>query len=145
MFNILQNLTDFESANVLDLFAGAGGISFEFASRGGKRIDAVEIEPVHANYIRQTAKELGFAQIRVIRNDAFKFLGFCSESYDIIFADPPYDNPRVNEIPDLVAGGALLKPDGRLILEHSARYDFTHYERFAEVRRYGSVNFSFFS
>jgi 16S rRNA (guanine(966)-N(2))-methyltransferase RsmD len=135
---------DFESAKMLDLFAGTGGISFEFASRGCKNIDAVEIEPRHAGYIRQTAKELGFTQIHVIRNDVFKFLKFCTEKYSVIFADPPYDNPRVAEIPSLVAEKTLLNPDGLLILEHSVRHDFSYHERFVEIRRYGSVNFSFF-
>jgi 16S rRNA (guanine(966)-N(2))-methyltransferase RsmD len=144
LFNILQNIIDFDSVNVLDIFAGTGGISFEFASRGCKSVDVVEIEPAHFNYIRQTAKDLGFAQIRVIRNDAFKFLKFCTETYDVIFADPPYESPRVVEIPELVKKHALLKPGGRLILEHSSQHDFSQHSGFMDIRRYGGVNFSFF-
>jgi 16S rRNA G966 N2-methylase RsmD len=34
LFNILQNLTDFENIRALDLFAGTGSISYELASRG---------------------------------------------------------------------------------------------------------------
>ncbi len=34
LFNILQHEFDFENIRVLDLFAGTGSISYEFASRG---------------------------------------------------------------------------------------------------------------
>ena len=34
LFNVLGNLVDFEECDVLDLFAGTGSISYEFASRG---------------------------------------------------------------------------------------------------------------
>ena len=78
LFNILQHRIDFHTAKVLDLFAGAGGISFEFASRGSRSVDTVEIEATHANYIRKTAAVLGLDQIHVVRNDAFKFMCFCS-------------------------------------------------------------------
>lgn len=145
LFNILQNRTELHTLQILDLFAGAGGISFEFASRGSIHIDAVEIEPTHANYIRQTAAALGFTQIRVIRNDAYKYLRFCTACYDLIFADPPYDHPRVAQIPTLIFERPLLQPAGQLILEHSSNHNFSQHPNFTETRRYGSVNFSFFN
>ena len=44
-----------EGARVLDLFAGTGSISYEFASRGARSVTSVEINAVHYNFIRQTA------------------------------------------------------------------------------------------
>ena len=38
LFNILDNYIYFEDVSVLDLFAGTGNISYEFASRGSERI-----------------------------------------------------------------------------------------------------------
>jgi len=144
LFNILQNIVDLESVTVLDLFAGTGGISYEFASRGAESIDSVEIEPVHFNYIKKTAEALGFKQMHVIRNDAFRFLDFCKKTYDIIFADPPYDNKKINLIPQQVFKNNLLNENGYLIIEHSVDTDFSENEYFFEQRKYGSVNFSFF-
>jgi len=144
LFNILSNRYDFTSFDVLDLFSGSGSISYEFASRGCNEIHAVEIDPHHAAFIRTTARNLGLHQMRVIRDDAFHFLSICKVEYDIVFADPPYDMPRINEIPDLVFANDVLKPDGIAILEHSKRYDFSGHEFFLDHRNYGNVHFSFF-
>jgi len=132
------------SLEALDLFSGTGSISYEFASRGCHVIHAVEIDPHHVAFIRATAAKLGFGQIRVIRDDVFHFLTICKLQYDIVFADPPYDMPHTEEIPDLVFGHELLKPDGMLILEHSKRSDFTGHGYLFDHRRYGNVHFSFF-
>jgi 16S rRNA (guanine(966)-N(2))-methyltransferase RsmD len=144
LFNILENLFDLSAVKVLDLFAGTGGISYEFASRGSKHVDAVEIEPLHFAYIKKTVETLDFKQIHVIRNDSVRFLKFCRESYDIIFADPPYANSQVAFIPKLVFENKLLNDGGRLIVEHSADNNFSDVEGFTQQRHYGSVNFSFF-
>lgn len=42
LFNILNNEFYFQEISVLDLFAGTGNISYEFASRGCKNIIAVD-------------------------------------------------------------------------------------------------------
>ena len=39
LFNVLNNYIDIEDASVLDLFAGTGSISYEFASRGAGKIE----------------------------------------------------------------------------------------------------------
>ena len=61
LFNVLGNLLDFEECDVLDLFAGTGSISYEFASRGVRSVTSVEINSVHHSFIRQTAAQLEFA------------------------------------------------------------------------------------
>ena len=144
LFNILSNRFDMSLFDVLDLFSGSGSISYEFASRGCGEIHAVEIDPRHVAFIRATAAKLGIRQMRVIRDDVFHFLSICKARYNIVFADPPYDFPRINEIPDLVFGYDLLKPDGILILEHSKRNSFTGHDYLFDHRKYGNVHFSFF-
>ena len=144
LFNILSNRFDISSFDVLDLFSGSGSISYEFASRGCRSVHAVEIDPHHVAFIRATAGKFGFCRLRVIRDDVFHFLSICNVRYDIVFADPPYDMPHINKIPDLIFGYDLLNPDGLLILEHSKRNDFSGHERFFDHRNYGNVHFSFF-
>ena len=143
LFNVLSNITTVEDAEILDLFAGTGSISFEFASRGAKKIDAVEINSMHHAFIRDTAKKLRFEQIRAIKTNAMRFITFCSATYDIIFADPPYEMTDVDKIPDTIFQNNLLNKDGLLILEHSSNYNFDGHLRFAGNRCYGSVNFTF--
>ena len=144
LFNILANTYDFEEVKALDLFSGTGGISYELASRGCPAIDVVEINPQHVVFIKRMVKELKLDQLRVIRNDAFKFLEFCKVAYDIIFADPPYAFDSLELIPNIVFTRGLLNPNGVLIVEHSDSNNFSGDSHFVEQRHYGGVNFSFF-
>jgi len=68
----------------------------------------------------------------------------CTRTFDIIFADPPYDMPHLDKFAEAVLMHNLLKPDGLFILEHGASNDFSDHPFFFEKRVYGSVNFSFF-
>jgi 16S rRNA (guanine(966)-N(2))-methyltransferase RsmD len=144
LFNILSNRYDMSMFDVLDLFSGTGSISYEFASRECRTIHAVEMDTRHAAFIRATARKFGFRQIRVIRDDAFHFLSICKLRYDLVFADPPYDLPYINEIPDMVLGRDILKHEGILILEHPRHVDFTAHKHLLDHRNYGNVHFSFF-
>ena len=63
---------------------------------------------------------------------------------DMIFADPPYELKELSQLPDLILGSGLLKPDGLFILEHGKTNRFEQHPCFEEHRAYGSVNFSFF-
>lgn len=144
LFNVLNNIAEIEEAEVLDLFAGTGSISFEFASHGAKKIDAIELNSVHHSFIKDTAQKLGFEQIRAVKTNAMKFISFCTATYDIIFADPPYEMADVNKIPDMIFQSNILNPQGLLILEHSGDYNFVGHHRFINNRQYGSVNFTFF-
>ena len=79
LFNVLQNLLDFEGMKALDLFAGTGAISFELASRGCRRVVAVENYPVQYNFIRKVATQLDAREILPIKGDVFRFVPSCRE------------------------------------------------------------------
>lgn len=143
LFNILQNTLDFETINVLDLFAGTGSISYELLSRGCKNITLIELNFKHVQFIKSVLKELDEVA-KVYRADVFKFLEHEKEKYDLIFADPPYDHPRFSEIVPLVLARNLLSENGIFIIEHPKNFDFSKQPQFTELRRYGSVHFSFF-
>ena len=146
LFNVLQNLYDLEEVEVLDLFSGTGSISYEFASRGARRVVSVEMNPVHQRFIAVTAKELGFDRIRSVKTNVFVYLKSMAgaESFDIVFADPPYDMEGIEMLPEVVLGGGFVREGGIFILEHSAEKDFSGYPNFYERRSYGSVQFSIF-
>ncbi|MFZ5941521.1 MAG: RsmD family RNA methyltransferase [Bacteroidota bacterium] len=144
LFNILNNHFDFEGMDILDLFSGTGSISYEFASRGARSVFAVESSSDHFRFIRQTAGQLGFDQLKVIRGDVFSFIRRPFQSFDLIFADPPYDLPGISTLPDEIFKTNILLPGGWFILEHGSRMSFTAHPRFYQHRAYGSVNFSIF-
>ncbi|MGC8825134.1 MAG: RsmD family RNA methyltransferase [Bacteroidales bacterium] len=144
LFNILNNYYHFHEIAVLDLFAGTGGISFEFASRGCSQIDLVEWNPHNYRYICDNLKQFHLDFVRPIRADVFQYLRTCNKQYDIIFADPPYEMEGIAEIPELIFSRQLLKTSGMLILEHSKDFDFQYYPKFWQHRKYGAVHFSFF-
>jgi 16S rRNA (guanine(966)-N(2))-methyltransferase RsmD len=145
LFNILTNHFDFENIKVLDLFSGTGSISFEFASRGCREIDLVDISQKSVQFIGRTAGELDLKGIHPVRMDVFRFVPLCKKQYHIVFADPPYDMKNLTAIPGLVLDGNLLLPGGWFVLEHGKNHNFIKDARFFDERKYGSVHFSFFS
>ena len=144
LFNIISNYFDFEEINVLDLFAGTGSISFEFASRGCGDIDLVEADRRICIFISKVIADLDTNAINLLHEDAFKYIRNCIKAYDIVFADPPYDLPQLEDIPSLIFENDLLKGDGWFIFEHSRKQDFSALPECFDTRVYGGVNFSFF-
>ncbi len=144
LFNVIENIDDLEGKTALDLFAGTGAISFEFLSRGCSEVTAVEQAPVQTQFIRSVKEKLGDESLRVIKGDVFRFISTCTRKFDFIFADPPYDHPRFEEIPQLILDSAMVKPGTTVIIEHSKTRDFSSLPGFTQQRVYGSVNFSIF-
>jgi 16S rRNA (guanine966-N2)-methyltransferase len=145
LFNVLANHIDFEdSITALDLFSGTGSISLELLSRGCDRVVSVEKDGMHHSFICKVMKEIKTDKCVPLRGDVFRFIKACHEQYDFIFADPPYALAELSQLPDLIFGRELLKPNGIFVLEHGKKDNFESHPHFFEHREYGSVNFSFF-
>jgi 16S rRNA (guanine(966)-N(2))-methyltransferase RsmD len=144
LFNILDNHLYFEDLRVLDLYAGTGNISYEFASRGSQLVIAVDLNPQCIRFISETASRLGFEQLKSVRSSSIGFLSGCRERFDLIFADPPFDLEGTEEVVSLVFEKDLLAEGGWLIIEHDRSRDFSSHPKFSRLRNYGKVNFSFF-
>lgn len=143
LFNVLENEYDFDGLEVLDLFAGIGSISFEFASRGAKRVDSVDIALQSIKYINKIADELSLP-IRAFKYDSFTYLKKPHYKYDIVFADPPYGMEDLDKIPQLVFEKEILKENGMLVVEHDKKTNLSAHPNYIKTREYGKVNFSFF-
>lgn len=144
LFNIIENIEDLEEKSVLDLFAGTGAVSWEFVSRGASPVVAVEQAQVQSGFIRSVKEKLKDEALRLVRGDVFKYLERSKDSYDIIFADPPYDHPRFAEIPELILKSPASRPGTLVIVEHNRNHDFSRLPGFMRHLVYGSVNFSLF-
>ena len=145
LFNILNNNYYFDEIEVLDLFAGTGNISYEFASRGTEDITAVDSHYACIKFISETSDQFEM-KINAIKSDVFKYLETSQRKYDVIFADPPYDFTvdQFAKIPELVFKNDLLLTDGYLIVEHSKHTDLSNIEHYSHFKSYGGSVFSFF-
>ncbi len=144
LFSIIGSHFDFESLDVLDLFAGTGSISFEFASRGSRKVDAVERDHEAVRNISLTVRAFEMKGVRAVCMEAFHYIRLCHDRYHIVFADPPYDMKNLSDIPDCVFERGILLPGGWHILEHGREHCFSNHPCFFDERRYGHVHFSFF-
>lgn len=145
LFNILHHRVSMSEIHLIDLFAGTGNISYEFASRGCETIIAVDSHYGCVKYINEIATELDFP-IDTIKADVVKYLETTVTKADVIFADPPYDFSvaDLEKIVGIILTRNLLKPDGFIIIEHTKHNDLSQIVGFQEARRYGSSVFSFF-
>lgn len=144
LFNILHHQETIEGKEVLDLFAGTGNITFEFASRDCGSVTAVDINKNCISFIKRISEKLGFQYVYTIQSDYLKYIKHTTMLFDIIFADPPYSLAELVTIPDIILDHELLKNNGLLIFEHPSSISFTDHPRLADHRNYGRVNFSFF-
>ena len=149
LFSIIENRFryDYASISVLDLFAGIGSISLEFASRGCKDVSSIEMNARHAGFINATAEELEMdAQVNAMRADVFEYLkkNRNRKSYEIVVADPPFEMEvaKYQELISLVLNNNYLKENGVFILEHQSRTKLEH-PNITDTRKYGNVSFSF--
>ncbi|HMI06889.1 MAG TPA: RsmD family RNA methyltransferase [Flavobacterium sp.] len=145
LFNVLNNHFSFSGLKVLDLFAGTGNISFEFASRGSDNITSVDQDFGCVKFIKQVADEYDF-NIAAIKSEVFKFLERNNSTYDIIFADPPYglDQATFEKIVIAIFEKNLLDEAGMMVIEHSKYTKLDHLENFSFKKSYGGSIFSFF-
>ncbi len=146
LFNILQNSHYIENVKFIDLFTGMGSISYEFASRGCVDITALDKNKKYVWFVQNEFEKMYPKEdfYNVFQENSLKFIKERPLDYDIIFADPPFNLPELETIPDIIFANPNLKPEALLILEHSSQNDFSKHPFFKKNKEYGSVNFSFF-
>lgn len=144
LFNVLQHQVEIEGLKTLDLFGGTGSISYELASRGARDLTIVEKDAAMFEFIKKSAASLGLENFRVVKMDVFKFIGQCSETFDFIFAGPPYALHTIDELPKQIFAKKLLNDGGWFVLEHTPRNDYKKYPFFKLEKKYGTTIFSVF-
>ncbi|KAA3627041.1 MAG: 16S rRNA (guanine(966)-N(2))-methyltransferase RsmD [Proteobacteria bacterium] len=108
-------------ARCLDLFAGAGALGFEAASRGAGHVMLVDRERAVTELLRQEAVRLNAANVEIAQSEVLAFLRDTAEPCDIVFLDPPYAAQLLPATLALLHEGAWVKTGGWVYIEHDAR------------------------
>ena len=144
LFNILNNYFDLEAVKVLDLFAGAGSISYEFISRNAASVTAVDEDFHCISFIKKIIAEMKMKNFQCIQSDVFKFIKHGGLQYNIIFADPPFSLEETDILPDLIFENNFLIDEGWLIVEHHSKRLLDSNIKPFDIRKYGNCAFSMF-
>lgn len=114
LFNWLGQRLD--GWHCLDLFAGSGVLGLEAASRGAAQVTLVERDAGAVRSLRKLVDTLqAGATVEVKRADAVEFARSTSQSFDLVFLDPPYKQGLLERIEPFLE--RLLAPDGWLYVE----------------------------
>jgi len=138
----------------LDLFAGAGAVGLEAASRGAAEVVLVEAHERTAGLIRENAASLGRpAGVRVMRANAaaaVRGLTAAGAKFDIVFMDPPYRDRAALEhtLAEVARPEGILAPDAVVVVEHDAHAEAPAAAGIlvtARSRRFGDAVLTFFT
>ena len=141
LFNWLgQDLT---GKACLDLFGGSGALGFEAASRHAEPVVIVERDRQTYDALRRNAMLLGCGNVVQLRcADALRFARAASESFDVVFLDPPFKSGLITDIIPLVPH--LLRPGGALYVESAEAVQLQPPWRLHRRSRAGHVIFQLF-
>ncbi len=142
----LESRDGFCGKSVLDLFAGTGALSFEALSRGASRALLVDNDRDALRAIGEVARRLGIWErldamcldlVRDPKGAAERIAMAGSGRFDLVFADPPYD--QIDAVPplldELLARNALA-PGSIVAIEHAKKRAPHGLEKMAEVASY---------
>ena len=117
LFNIIGS--EIKNAVVLDAFAGSGSLGLEAISRGAKQATFIERDRVAQNVISNNIKTLGVENAtKLVKAPVGTWQNTTKEQFDIIFADPPYQDLQLSTAMSLTK---LLKPNGLMVLSYTGR------------------------
>lgn len=144
IFNIIQHSNkinlEINNSNVLDLFSGSGSFGIECISRGAK---SVIFNENYRNSIEILEKNISDLDIKdkckIIKKDFFKLSNNLNYSFNIIFADPPFKETKINILIEYIYDNKMLKKDGILILHRNKKVfeNLSQKLNIIEARNYG--------
>lgn len=93
-----------EGAKVLDLFAGSGQLGLECLSRGAQSVTFVDASKASLSVVEGNLSYCGLLQgATLIHRDSIAYLSSCSEYFDIVLLDPPYNTDLVDRSLELLS------------------------------------------
>ena len=148
-------------ARFLDLFAGAGSVGLEAWSRGAAYVCWVESDQRAYETLARNVESLCGSQSggspdagwKTVRSEVFRFIDRFrdGQSYDMVFADPPYDRNGTRQwagrLLDCLAKSRLLAAGGLLIVEQASDEAEAAHPAWVKTggRAYGGTRLSLYS
>ena len=130
----------YKGANILDLFAGTGSLSFEALSRGVKTISLLDNNKDHLKVAKDFAVKIGEQDnVKFILASAIS-LPFAPEQYSLVFMDPPYYNQFVEKSLISLVKNKWLENKAIIVVEMEKCEEFAIPENVSLVKEkiYGS-------
>ena len=123
LFNIIGPY--FDGGQVLDLYAGTGGLGIEALSRGMDKGFFIDMGGAAIRTIKENLHVCGFTEnaevFRVEAGKALTMLGKRKEKFQLIFLDPPYAKAKFERDFGSIVEMDLLTDDGIIVAEHDAK------------------------
>lgn len=143
LFNIIGD--EIKGAEILDVFAGTGSLGLESLSRGANHASFIERDRLANKILVENITTLAVDEIStVFQIGASTFIDKNQDkSYDIIFADPPYNDLQLSTVFSLMS---LLKPNGLMVLSYPGRGELPSVQGVVVVdnRSYGTAALAFY-
>lgn len=144
VFSVLAQLGPLDT--FLDLFAGSGAMGIEAWSRGATRVVFVEKDRRVYQSLQANLQTVGYAEPVTLLIDWQRALRYLrGESFDVIYADPPFAADLYPAILASIVEYGVLNPAGILCLEHPSRLQllFDNDWGLLKTKRYGDVAVTF--
>ena len=123
LFSILER--NIVGSLFLDLYAGTGAIGIEALSRGAQRVVFVESHPDSLRLLHANLRRCNFplqADIQACSAEAFFRRNVMPPAiFDIIFADPPYQQNSAHQLLPLLGQNAMIDDHTIVLLEHPTK------------------------
>jgi 16S rRNA (guanine966-N2)-methyltransferase len=145
---VFSMLGSVEEAQVLDLFAGSGALGLEALSRGATGCVFVESDRQAARVIQSNLEKLRLTGAVVVTRDAIAALRAeraRARRYDLVLADPPYEDWERHETSLAELVPAVVADDGLVVVETADRIEPELPLDLVTARRYGSARITVFS
>lgn len=120
VFNMLNNMVEWEDCKVIDVFCGCGNLGIEAASRGAASICFIDKDRESIRYTKQNIENLKIENTEVICADALK-LRSTGEKFNLIFMDPPYSLKLGKKVLERLREQDMLEDEFIAILEVDAK------------------------
>lgn len=147
IFSILPQYIEFDTTEVLDLYAGTGSLGFECLSRRAQFVTFVDCAREAVALIRRTAQSLGCEErCTIIQKPVDRYLREANRPVGLIFADPPYAMEGLPLLPERISLSGVAREASLLLIEHSKRTLFPEHDRYTLFRqkKFGDTVVSFF-
>lgn len=124
LFNWLAG--DIAQANCLDLFAGAGALGFEAASRQAQHVTMIELNSMVFKQLQHNSTTLNATNIELQNGDALTYLSRPGVPMDIVFIDPPFRQGLIEETCNKLEENGWLAKNAMIYLETEKEWSLNH-------------------